>query len=211
MSKYDLEIQSRHIFADDKRASIAELYEAIGHVELSDDIESNRGFDFTFYSDSQRHKATVAFDEDESIRCDVKGTEIAGTRTSDTVFTRTSGVWVTNALVGYRVWAYVAGAEESGAWFNVLSNTTTAITLTSGSVLTTGCTRIKLQARPAIRHNVKLELQTEFFGSFFKYKFIKTMPTDGNFKWLGIDLFCVRTNLEPEFVAGSGAVEPGWE
>lgn len=209
--KYNLELQSRHIFADQKRSSVAELYEAVGHVVLSDDIESNRGFDFTFYSDNQRSKAAVAFDEDESIRCDVKGTEIAGTRTSDTVFTRTSGTWTASALIGYRVWAYVSGAEESGAWFNVLSNTTTAITLTAGSVLTAACTRIKLQARPTIRHNVKLELQCGFFGSFFKYKFVKTMPSDGNFKWLGMDLYCVATGLEPEFVAGSGTVEPGWE
>jgi hypothetical protein len=211
MAKYNLEIQSRHIYASAKRDSVAELIEAVGHVEFGDDVESDKGFDFTIYSDAQRSKISVEYDEDEVVKSDVKGTEIAGTRTSNTVFTRTSGTWVANALIGYRVWAYVSGAEEGGGWFNVLSNTTTAITLVSGSSITASCTRIKLQAKPDIRHNVKLQLQSGFYGSFFKYKFIKTIPTDGNFKWSGMDLNCIVTNLEPEFVAGSGSVEPGWE
>lgn len=211
MAKYNLEIQSRHLYVSEKRDSVAELVEAVGHVEFGDDIESDKGFDFTLYSDAQRSKVVVEYDEDEVNKSDVKGTEIAGTRTSDTVFTRTSGAWVANELVGYRVWTYVSGNEEGGAWFNVLSNTTSAITLIAGSVLTASCTRIKLQARPNIRHNVKLELQSGFLGSFFKYKFVKTMPSDGNFKWSGMDLTCVPTNLEPEFIAGSGTVDPGWE
>jgi len=55
--------------------------------------------------------------------------EIAGTRTSDTVFTRTSGTWVANALVGQYCYSYVSTSPASGIWLPITANTTTALTV----------------------------------------------------------------------------------
>ena len=67
---------------------------------------------------------------------------IAGTRTSDVIFTRTAGVWVVDAEIGKYVWAYVAGTYDEGAWFPITDNDTTTITITG--VLTASCNRIQI-------------------------------------------------------------------
>jgi len=67
---------------------------------------------------------------------------IAGTRTSDTIFTRTSGTWVVDALVGQFVYSHKTSVYYTGTWSKILSNTTTAITIDPNygtGVLHTAC------------------------------------------------------------------------
>lgn len=54
---------------------------------------------------------------------------IAGTRTSNTVFTRSSGTWTADALKGKLIAAFVNTATSVYSLHKVASNTTTAITI----------------------------------------------------------------------------------
>ena len=54
---------------------------------------------------------------------------IAGTRTSNTVFTRGSGTWTADALKGKLMAAFVNSATSAYSLHKVASNTTTAITI----------------------------------------------------------------------------------
>src|SRR4030067_495378 len=63
--------------------------------------------------------------------------EIAGTRTSDTLFTRTAGTWVASALVGQYAFSYVAGTPITGVWLPITANTTTTLTV-NGTLQATG-------------------------------------------------------------------------
>ena len=70
--------------------------------------------------------------------------EVAGTRTSATVFTRTSGTWTANALVGQYAFSYAAGSPSTGVWLPITANTTTTITV-SGTLHATGTGTIRLR------------------------------------------------------------------
>jgi len=67
---------------------------------------------------------------------------ITGTRTSNIIFTRTAGEWVVDAEIGKYIWAYVDGEYNDGAWFPIVDNDETTITITG--VLTTDCNRIQI-------------------------------------------------------------------
>lgn len=64
---------------------------------------------------------------------DGQSVDIGGTRTSSTIFTRSSGTWSTNELVDKWIFAYASGSPYVGSWLRVVSNTTTAVTIT-GSI-----------------------------------------------------------------------------
>ena len=63
--------------------------------------------------------------------------EVAGTRTSDTLFTRTAGTWIADALVGQYAFSYVAGTPITGIWLPITANTTTTLTI-NGTLQATG-------------------------------------------------------------------------
>ena len=70
------------------------------------------------------------------------GDEIAGTRTSDTIFTRTAGTWTVDALIGQYVFSYVDSAPTVGTWTVVADNDAGTVTITG--TLHTGANRIKI-------------------------------------------------------------------
>jgi len=82
---------------------------------------------------------------------------ITGTRTSDTIFTRTAGTWTIDAEIGKYVWAYVEGAYNGGAWFPIADNDTTTITITG--VLTASCNRIKIAMNVTLGMNLYIEAE----------------------------------------------------
>ena len=53
---------------------------------------------------------------------------ITGILTNATLFTRTSGTWVENELIGQYIYSYVYGTECIGVWCEISSNTSTTIT-----------------------------------------------------------------------------------
>jgi hypothetical protein len=212
MAKYDLIIESREIYPGPKEESVSELFDLLASLEFSDDHEAGNDFDIELRSDGSRHKESVSYDTAEVVLSNLKGTTIAGVRSYDTVFTRTVGVWVVDDLLGYRVWAENTAVEESGAWFEIIDNDATTITIDGGySTFPAGCNQISIQAKPKIRHNIQITTLPGFYGSFFRYKITKTVPNDGNFKLFNVSGNALPTNIEPEFIAAAGVVTPGWE
>lgn len=67
---------------------------------------------------------------------------IIGVRTADTIFTRTTGTWIIDAEIGKFIWAYIFGVYSGGAWFPIVDNDITTITITG--VLTAGCNRVEI-------------------------------------------------------------------
>ena len=202
MAKYTCEIDSRHIYSGPEERSVSELFELNASVEFGDDSESDNDFDIELKSDGSRFKEDVAYNTDKTVLTNQKGTSIAGTRTSDTRFTRTAGTWTASALLGYRVWAENTAVATSGMWIDISSNTTTSLVV--DGTLPTGCDQISLQAKPDIRHNIQIIPLPGFYGSFFKYKVTKKVPSDGNFKWFNVTANAVLTNIDPEFIAKTG-------
>ena len=67
----------------------------------------------------------------------VQSDEIAGTRTSDIVFTRTAGEWTEDALIGQYAFSYAEGTPSAGTWLPIIDNDTTTLTI-SGTLHATG-------------------------------------------------------------------------
>lgn len=76
-------------------------------------------------------------------------TGIAGTRTSATVFTRTAGTWVVDALIGYYLWSYKTGTPAAGEFLKIADNAAGTATIDaaygSGALQTTGTSIILLE------------------------------------------------------------------
>lgn len=65
--------------------------------------------------------------------------------------------------------------------------------------------------QPYFRHNVGLIPKAGFVGSFFQYELIKACPTDGEFKFFGVDMpFIPKPNLTHEFLLKMGDIADGW-
>lgn len=60
-----------------------------------------------------------------------------------------------------------------------------------------------------IRNNIQIVAREGFYGTFFQYHIIKFIPLDGNFKWFRGKFQSIKTNLDPEFLAGFGQVNNG--
>ncbi len=56
--------------------------------------------------------------------------EIAGTRTSGTIFTRTAGTWIVDALIDQYVFSYVNTDPTTGTWTKIADNDSGTITIT---------------------------------------------------------------------------------
>lgn len=68
--------------------------------------------------------------------------EVAGTRTSDTIFTRTAGTWVVDALIGQYLFSYVDTAPTTGTWTVIADNTADTVTITG--TLYAGANRVQI-------------------------------------------------------------------
>jgi len=55
--------------------------------------------------------------------------QIAGTRTSDIIFTRSAGTWTIDAQIGTYCKSYVIGVETAYAWSKIIDNDTTTVTI----------------------------------------------------------------------------------
>ena len=70
------------------------------------------------------------------------GTEVAGTRSSDTLFTGPATTWDKDALIGQYAFSYVNTAPTVGTWTVIADNETNTVTITG--TLHTGANRIKI-------------------------------------------------------------------
>ena len=215
MAKITMEIESRALYVSNDERDVAELFELTGMCEYADDAESDNDFDVAVRSDLDRYTTSVACDTAETAQSDQREAAITGTRTSATEFTRTAGTWTASTasvlgLKGYRARIYTDTAPDAGAWYDVLSNTTTKITVESGTI-PAGCNRVQLQCRYKIRHHLQLTPRCDFYGSFFQYKVTKKISSfDGKFKWFGVRGSAIPRNVDPEFKAGFTAITNGW-
>jgi hypothetical protein len=94
----------------------------------------------------------------------------------------------------------------------VLSNTTTAITVESVTIVA-GANRVQLQAKTKIRHHIQITPKLDFYGSFFQYKITKKISSvDGKFKWFGVNGNAIDRSRESEFIVGMGVtdISNGW-
>jgi len=65
--------------------------------------------------------------------------------------------------------------------------------------------------QPYFRHNVGIIPKAGFVGTFFQYELVKACPTDGEFKFFGVDMpFIPKPNLTHEFLLGMGDITDGW-
>lgn len=209
MSKYNVEIQSRHLYAGPEEKSFSELFTADCNCSYADDAETDNTFTIKFESDVSRYKHTIDCVSSVSIMDSQKSSAITGTRTSATVFTRSSGTWTASTLKNYYAYCYVSTAIDSGSWLLVEDNDETTITI--DGTLPASCNRIALVPRYVYRHNLQLVFPAGHYGSFYKYTLTKKVPLDGQFDWYGIAINAIPLNVDPEFIAGSGTLQNGWE
>lgn len=210
MAKYSVTVESRRLYVGPEENSVGEMFDAVAYCQFKDDAENNNDFDITHTSDSERLENVTAYDTGEEVVSNIKGAEIAGTRSNDTTFTRTAGSWTLDALIGWWAFCYVDGAEADGSWLKITDNTATAIVI-SGT-LPASCDRIKLSARPKFRHSIQIVPQEGFWGTFFQYKVVKKIPTDGYFRWSRWEGRAIpRPGIDPEFLAGAGSNDNAWE
>lgn len=75
---------------------------------------------------------------------------IAGTRTSNTRFTRSAGTWAVDALIGKFLWSHESGSPETGEFLKIADNGTATVDVDpdygSGALETTGTAIIILDA-----------------------------------------------------------------
>lgn len=195
------------MFVSQKKTQVAELLDAVLHCEFADDAEANNDFDITVVSDASRFTETVAYHSSEAIYTDHLGSVEYNGTVVGAVFT--GGSWTADQLKGYRCWAYKDDAVSAGAWHEIISNSIG--TITSATSFATGVNRIRLQARALIRHNIQLIPQPGFYGSFIKYTATKKLQSDGNFKLFDFEANMIPVNVDPEFLAGMGAITNAWE
>ena len=91
---------------------------------------------------------------------------IPGTRTSDTVFTRTAGTWVASTLVGQYVFSYATATPTVGVWLPITANTTTTLTV-SGVLHATGTSVITSTWSPTYSKYAHGQGATAFRGGCF--------------------------------------------
>ena len=61
-----------------------------------------------------------------------------------------------------------------------------------------------------VRNDVSLYPKPGFYGSFFKYTIQKKVPSDGNFKFFGVNFSAVPLNLDAEFFADMSTITTPW-
>ena len=94
----------------------------------------------TYFADFDDHSYFVN-GVDGVFKCTLTNA-IAGTRTSDTIFTRTTGTWIVDALIDQYVFSYVNTDATTGKWTKITDNA--AGTVTISGTLFTGADRIKI-------------------------------------------------------------------
>ena len=94
----------------------------------------------TFFADFDDHSYFVN-GVDGVFKCTLTDA-IAGTRTSDTIFTRTAGTWAVDALIDQYVFSYVNTDATTGKWTKITDND--AGTITISGTLYAGANRIKI-------------------------------------------------------------------
>lgn len=206
MAKRTFEVQSRPMFPSPDQSKLFELFDSNVICEYSDDTESTNDFDVAIKSDYSRYSESVAIDTAQDSKTTLPA--IAGSKTNTSYFTRDTGTWLTDDLVGFRVYLYEDGVEGSGSWFLITSNTTQTL-IVSGTV-PNSANRAMVQARPVVRSNLQVTPRVDFYGNFFQYTVTKKIPLDGNFKLFGFVGSAIEKNLDPEFFAGMGAISDGW-
>jgi len=73
---------------------------------------------------------------------------IAGTRTSDVIFTRSAGTWTVDALIGMYLWSFATGTPTVGNFLKIADNAADTVTVSAaygaGALQTTGTSVIIL-------------------------------------------------------------------
>ena len=100
---------------------------------------------------------------------------ITGTRTSDTIFTRSSGTWTINALVGQYVFSFATGVPATGVWLPITANTTTTLTV-SGTLNATGTSVYTSPWSPIAATYAHGQGATAFVGGVFDGESIWLIP-----------------------------------
>jgi hypothetical protein len=209
MAKYLFTLISRPLSPDLTGRLVSEVLDVDVLSRWREVDATDIDYDITISSDADRHTAVSAYDTGETVLNNQAGAGIAGTRTGDTVFTRTAGTWTASSLKGYYVYSYVGTDPFTGTWNRVLSNTTSAVTITG--TLHAAANTIKLVDRAAFKTLIQIVPQEGIYGRFFQYRIDKKIPTTGDFKFDGCNIRILKTNIDPEFIAGTGAIANGWE
>ena len=100
---------------------------------------------------------------------------ITGTRTSDTIFTRSSGTWTINALVGQYVFSFATGVPATGVWLPITANTTTTLTV-SGTLNATGTSVYTSPWSPIAATYAHGQGATAFIGGVFDGESVWLIP-----------------------------------
>ncbi len=130
----------------------------------------------TYFADFLNHSYFVN-GVDGVFKCTITDA-IAGTRTSDTIFTRTAGTWTVDSLIGQYVFSYVSSAPTVGKWTVIADNAAGTVTITG--TLYASADRIKISTirtvgitvpgAPTYNSNVNGALTAGTY--YFKYTFV---------------------------------------
>lgn len=94
----------------------------------------------TYFADFANH-CYIVNGADGALKCTISDA-ITGTRTSDTIFTRTAGTWDVDALIGQYAFSYVDTDATTGTWAVIADNAADTVTITG--TLYAGANRIKI-------------------------------------------------------------------
>ena len=130
----------------------------------------------TYFADFANH-CYIVNGADGALKCTISDA-IAGTRTSDTIFTRTAGTWDVDALIGQYAFSYVSTAPTVGTWTVIADNDAGTITITgtlyagadSIKVSTVRTVGITVPGAPTYNANVDGALTAGSY--YFKYTFV---------------------------------------
>ena len=104
---------------------------------------------------------------------------IAGTRTSDVIFTRTADTWTVDALIGQWCYSYAAADPDAGIWLEITDND--AGTLTVDGVLYAACDRVITSVwQPIQNEYAHGKGANAFVGGVFDGESIWLVPYDSD-------------------------------
>ena len=101
--------------------------------------------------------------------------EIAGTRTSATIFTRTAGTWAVDALIGQFAFSYAEGTPATGTWLPITDNDATTLTV-SGALHATGTAVMTCPWKPLADLYAHGQGDNAYFGGVFDGQSIWLVP-----------------------------------
>lgn len=207
---YQVTIEGRPLPVSGDLSAMGELIETDILAQWYDNDASQTGMLIYRKSDTVRFTDTVLdWSYTELIESVLKNYPVSGTRTSGTRFTALGSYWTASAEIGFWGYFYASTAPYSGTWLRIIANTTTYLDI--NGTIPTGANRVAICDRDGMRFSTTIGAKEGFYGVHFSTKIVKTIPSDGSFRYFGlVHKIVVRENWTNEVFVPGGTVNNGW-